>query len=131
MKQASVSSTDQGGGKRRGVTAARLGSGALFVRHPIAALFPFPCSGWTIILADCCGNMEETIMRAYVLAILTAVFFVLPTSAFSQMDFEVGPGVSTSGPGTAITMMATIEVTATAEEHGVESCGRPASTKKN
>jgi hypothetical protein len=33
-----------------------------------------------------------------------------------------------SGPGMAITMMAMI---ATAEEHGVESCGKPASTKKS
>jgi hypothetical protein len=37
-------------------------------------------------------------MRAYVLVILTAVFFVLPTSAFSQMDFEVGPGGVYVGP---------------------------------
>ena len=36
--------------------------------------------------------MKGTTMRTYVLAILTAALFVLPTSAFSQVDFEVGPG---------------------------------------
>jgi hypothetical protein len=35
-----------------------------------------------------------------------------------------------SGLGIAITMMA-IAVITTAEEHGVESCGKPASTKKS
>jgi hypothetical protein len=35
-----------------------------------------------------------------------------------------------SGPGIAITMMA-IEVITTAEEHGAENCGKPASTKKS
>jgi hypothetical protein len=35
-----------------------------------------------------------------------------------------------SGPGIAITMMA-IEVITTAEEHGVENCGKPASTRKS
>ena len=45
----------------------------------------------------CCGDLEE-IMRAYVLAVLTAVFFVLPTSAFSQVDVEVGPGGVYVGP---------------------------------
>ena len=33
-----------------------------------------------------------------------------------------------SGPGIAITIMAVI---ATAEEHGAENCGKPASTKKS
>jgi len=37
-------------------------------------------------------------MRAYVLAVLTAVFFFLPTSAFSQVDVEVGPGGVYVGP---------------------------------
>jgi hypothetical protein len=37
-------------------------------------------------------------MRTYVLAILTAALFVLPTSAFSQADFEVGPGGVYVGP---------------------------------
>ena len=37
-------------------------------------------------------------MRVYVLAILTATLFVLPTAAFSQVDFEVGPGGVYVGP---------------------------------
>jgi hypothetical protein len=38
-------------------------------------------------------------MRTCILAIATAALFVLPTSAFSQMDFEVGPGGVYVGPG--------------------------------
>jgi len=33
-------------------------------------------------------------MRAYVLAILTAIFFVFPTLAFSQVGVEIGLEVS-------------------------------------
>ena len=39
-------------------------------------------------------------MRTYVLAMLTAALFALPTSAaFSQVDVEVGPGGVRVGPG--------------------------------
>jgi hypothetical protein len=37
-------------------------------------------------------------MRTYVLAIATAALFVLPTSAFSQVDVEIGPGGVQVGP---------------------------------
>jgi hypothetical protein len=37
-------------------------------------------------------------MRIYVLAIATAAVFAVPTSAFSQMDFEVGPEGFYVGP---------------------------------
>jgi hypothetical protein len=68
-------------------------------------------------------NVKETIMRASFLAIGAAALFVLPTSAFSQVDVEVGPEGSMWGPGTTgIMTMATIVVIAT-EERGVESCG--------
>jgi hypothetical protein len=40
---------------------------------------------------------EET-MRAYVVAIATAALFAVPTSAFSQVDVEVGPGGVYVGP---------------------------------
>jgi hypothetical protein len=42
--------------------------------------------------------MKGTTMRTYILAILTAALFVLPTSAFSQVDLEVGPGGVYVGP---------------------------------
>jgi hypothetical protein len=38
-------------------------------------------------------------MRTYVLAIATAALFALPTSVFSQVDVEVGPGGVRVGPG--------------------------------
>ena len=37
-------------------------------------------------------------MRTYMLAMLAAVLFLLPTSAFSQVDVEVGPGGVHVGP---------------------------------
>ena len=37
-------------------------------------------------------------MRTYVLAILTAALFVLPTSTFSQVGVEIGPGGVYVGP---------------------------------
>ena len=37
-------------------------------------------------------------MRIYVLAVLAAALFVPPTSAFSQVDVEVGPGGVYVGP---------------------------------
>ena len=37
-------------------------------------------------------------MRTYILAVLAAVLFLLPTSAFSQVDVEVGPGGVHVGP---------------------------------
>ena len=48
----------------------------------------------------------------------------------SHRTLRLGLEASTWGPGIAITMMA-IEVIATAEGDGVESCGKPASTKKS
>ena len=45
-----------------------------------------------------CLNVKETIMRTYVLAILAAALIVPPTSAFSQVDVEVGPGGVYVGP---------------------------------
>jgi hypothetical protein len=42
--------------------------------------------------------MEE-LMRTYILAMATTALFVLPTSAFSQVDVEVGPGGVQVGPG--------------------------------
>ena len=44
-------------------------------------------------------NVKETIMRAFFLAIGAAALFVLPTSAFSQVDVEVGPEGFYGGPG--------------------------------
>jgi hypothetical protein len=38
-------------------------------------------------------------MRTYILAMATTALFVLPTSAFSQVDVEVGPGGVQVGPG--------------------------------
>ena len=38
-------------------------------------------------------------MRTYILGIATAALFVLPTSAFSQVDVEVGPGGVQVRPG--------------------------------
>ena len=40
-------------------------------------------------------------MRTYILAIATAALFALPTSAFSQVDIEIGPGGVRVGPGTS------------------------------
>jgi hypothetical protein len=37
-------------------------------------------------------------MRAFVLAIAAAACFIVPTSAFSQVDVEVGPGGVYVGP---------------------------------
>jgi hypothetical protein len=37
-------------------------------------------------------------MRTYILAMATAALFVLPTSAFSQVDVEIGPGGVQVGP---------------------------------
>jgi hypothetical protein len=73
---------------------------------------------------------RSQIMRAYILGVFATIFFVLPTVAFSQVGVEVGPGGSMSAPGIAITMMA-IGVIVTVGEHGVESCGKPASTKRS
>lgn len=37
-------------------------------------------------------------MRAYALAILATIFFVIPTLAFSQVGVEIGPGGVYVGP---------------------------------
>src|SRR5438067_391329 len=44
--------------------------------------------------------MEE-FMRTYILALATAALFVVPTSAFAQVDPEVLPGGVHGGPGSA------------------------------
>ena len=38
-------------------------------------------------------------MRAYMFAAFAAALFVLPTSAFSQVDVQIGPGGVRVGPG--------------------------------
>ena len=62
-------------------------------------------------------------MRTYVLATLTAALFVLPTSAFSQVGVEIGPGGVYVDRGTATTMMA-IARNGTMEGEGVRYYGR-------
>ena len=44
-------------------------------------------------------NVKRTIMRAFFLAIGAAALVILPTSSFSQVDVEVGPGGFNVGPG--------------------------------
>ena len=77
-----------------------------------------------------CLNVKETIMRTYVLAILAAALIVPPTSAFSQVDVEVGPGGVYVGPRHRHYDDGYHQVIAM-EGRGVESCDKHVSTRKS
>ena len=70
-------------------------------------------------------------MRTYILAMATTALFVLPTSAFSQVDVEVGPGGVQVGPGYHRHYDDGYHRGIVMAEDDVESCGKPASTRKN
>jgi hypothetical protein len=57
-------------------------------------------SGTIEVISRCpCDEMSEVVMRSFVLAIVTAALFAIPTSAFSQ-GVEIGPGGVRVDPGT-------------------------------
>ena len=69
-------------------------------------------------------------MRTCVLALVAAALLSFPLQRSHRSMLRSGLEASTSGPGIATMMTATMELIAM-EGRGVESCDRPVSTRKS